>query len=159
MISSNLLAGEISWFKKVFKHLTWQEMVTVSTTPKEICKKVNDHVFYAKDDIEYTKDAQQTWNEEKGDCEDFAYCILKACEQKGFKAEIRIFYEKNNIIAHAVVIGEWQEKMWMSSNGSYEIIKSIEDASKKISREMRWNEKIVENIEWNKLDYLNVGKK
>jgi len=117
----------ISWLKKTFSTLSWEEMLQVTKTPQDICSEVRANVKYRKDLIDIKKDPKQTWEDKYGDCEDFAFCILEICKIKNIEAKIYIFYEKGNQIqiAHAVVIGN----NWMASNGQYRSITSLEDAS------------------------------
>jgi len=127
----------ISWLKRNFGNLSYEEMLQVTKSPQNICSEVNAHVKYKSDTLDIKKEPKQTWNDKYGDCEDFAQLIQSICEMKNIPSNIYIFYvqEKNNMTAHAVVIGN----NWMASNGKYQPIKSLDDASWKIARSLKWN--------------------
>jgi len=152
LIPSTLIAEQIttpkipkiSWLKRNFGILSYEEMLQVTKSPQDICSEVKAHIVYKLDLLDVKKEPKQTWNDKYGDCEDFAQLIQSICEMKNIPSNIYVFYEKNNMIAHAVVIGN----NWMASNGQYQSIKSLDDASWKIARSLKWN-KTVNYKTWN----------
>jgi len=138
---------KISWLKKNFGTLSYEEMLQITKSPQDICYEVKVRVKYKKDLIDIKKEPKQTWEDKYGDCEDFSNLIQSICKIKNIQTEIYVFYEKNNPIAHSVVIGN----NWMANNGKYqpiEPIESLNDASRKIARSLNWN-KTVNYKKWN----------
>jgi hypothetical protein len=71
--------------------------------------------------------AEEIWKSENADCKDFATCVYTACLLKGFPAEIVLYYSFGYNNGHAIVVGVYQDKIWMSSNGGYRIVDSQAD--------------------------------
>jgi predicted transglutaminase-like cysteine proteinase len=112
--------------------------------PRSVCATVKRHVRYSRDTSpeEEWKDAEDTWSEGTGDCEDFAVLVKQRCRQRGVTAEVYSFYPPKGS-GHAVVIGEWKGRLWMSSNGSFVEISSIEDASCRVAQSQGWDPDLV----------------
>jgi len=146
LIVSNVYSQEtnnVSWFKKTFKELTMNEVLQVSKSPKDLCFYVHSRVDYKSDINDYTKPANETWNDKTGDCEDFANCILTLCESNGYPADIKIVFENNNPKAHAVVTGVFNGKHWVSSNGNFQYIVDENEIKRLVARDMGWNKRSV----------------
>jgi len=131
--------NKVSWFHKTFQKLTYKEVIKVSDSPKDICFYVRNRVQYKEDLEDYMKEAIVTWNSKAGDCEDFANCVVTMCKSKGFKAEIKTLFEENNYTGHAIVVGEFNGKRWMSSNGNFQYIDNNQEAQRIIARDMGWD--------------------
>ena len=136
ILTATLLAGVQSaeaesveqkpgFFRRLFSKLTWNELVTVVESPKEICIKVRQNVEYREDLSDVWENGKKTWDKGSGDCEDLAACVVDLCKEKGFEADILIFYPKGSWEAHAVAVGQWNGEYWISSNGWYQKVKSI----------------------------------
>lgn len=116
------------WYKRFFCKPTWEQVVVEGDTPENICALVGKHIGYASEEVDRWTPAEQTWSKGSGDCEDFALCVLKVCEDRGYNASIHLFYSLKDLEGHAVVIGEQDGQLWVSSNGDFEIIESIDGA-------------------------------
>jgi len=143
LISTTTVNAEakVSLLRRIFTKLTWEEIETIVDTPKEICAAIRHTVDYKEDFGDEWTAANETWNRGYGDCEDFAIAVLELCKKKGIKADIQVFYPNGSIVGHAVVIGEWKGKMWISSNGWFQYVKSIEHAKKEIKSEIGWKQR------------------
>ena len=139
---------EISWFKKTFLSLSWSEVTDVVQSPKEIARRVHTQVDYKTDDVDNMKSGADTWNDKTGDCEDIAECIVEICKAKGFEAWVEVMFEENNGKAHAIAMGKWEGKLWISSNGSYQTVDSKEEAKRIIARDSGWNKKTTHSVAW-----------
>ena len=129
---------QISWFKKSFGELTWDETAEVASTPREICSRVRRRVYRRKDDSDEWASGRQTWQRGYGDCEDLAACIVSLCRERGIDARVLVFHPAGGRQGHAVVVGKWRGKLWLSSNGWYQRIDSLEDAKRKVAVELGW---------------------
>ncbi len=127
--------------RRIFSKLTWEEIETVVDSPKEICAIVRHTVDYKSDMGDEWTSGKETWEKGHGDCEDFAIAIIELCEKKGIKASMQVFYPKGSMLAHAVVVGEWKGKTWISSNGWFQTVKSMEHAKREIAFEAGWRSK------------------
>jgi len=127
--------------RKTAGELTWDEIQTVGKTPEQICKIVRRHIRYAADQGDDWATGQETWEKKQGDCEDFAACVVDLCKAAGLEATIQIFYPKGSWEGHAAVIGSWGGQLWVSSNGWYETVKSMDDAKAVIAKELAWRHK------------------
>jgi hypothetical protein len=151
MISASLtLAGTVSsseasrpgWFKLAFGSLSWNEVVSVVESPRDICWRVKSHVRVRAEIGDNWASGRETWEAGHGDCEDFAACVKELCKKKGYQAEAYVFHAvagtKNRFVGHVVVVGKWQGKMWFSSNGSWESVDSFDEITRKVAYEMSW---------------------
>jgi len=124
-----------SWLQKNFSKPNWDDAARECATPRDVCRLVLKHVWYTEEPRDLWSGPQDTWMKGRGDCEDFAVCIQTLCKQLGFDATVQLFYPpKPGAEGHAMVIGNWNGKIWMSSNGAYNEIRSIDDAKKCASR-------------------------
>ena len=83
----------VSWFRGTFGKLTWGEMVEVSDSPREICRRVKVHIDYREDGKYILKGEMETWDDGYGDCDDFANCCFlssKSCDGNGCKCSLSI---------------------------------------------------------------------
>lgn len=116
------------WYKRFFFKPTWEQMEVEGDTPENICALMSKHIGYASEDVDTWMPAEQTWSRGLGDCEDFALCVMKVCQDHGFDASIHLFYSLKNLgQGHAVVIGEQDGKLWVSSNGEYEVVENMDE--------------------------------
>ena len=132
---------EPGWTRRVFGTLTWEEVPTVCKTPQEICSAVRHHVTYKEDLEERWASGMETWNNKSGDCKDFATCVIDLCKAVGIEAQMKIFCPKGSWVGHAVVIGQCNGRLWISSNGWYEEVESLDAAKAAIARELGWRQK------------------
>ncbi|MBA4387085.1 MAG: hypothetical protein C0404_03830 [Verrucomicrobia bacterium] len=120
--------------------LSWNGVVRRSTSPRDICRAVKGHVRYSRDMLKEDewRDGKDTWTKAAGDCDDYAATVQDLCKEKGFKAETYVFESRAAHASHAVTIGGTDGTMWLSSNGSYEEVKSMSDAREKLALELGW---------------------
>jgi predicted transglutaminase-like cysteine proteinase len=120
--------------------MDWTDALASKMDPAQICRAVRARVAYTPDTgpADEWSAADRTWDRRKGDCEDFAVCVLALCKANGIQASIRIFVRRGTGDAHAVVVGEWNGSAWMSSNGSFEDLASRHDAAGKVARDLGW---------------------
>ena len=124
-----------SWFKRMFCKPEWEQILVECDTPKEICKMINKHIGYREEQRDSWSAAHDTWERGKGDCEDFAICVQELCQESGFDANIHLYYSMKNFTqGHAVVVGVNNGQLWLSSNGSYTELDSMDEANAIISR-------------------------
>jgi predicted transglutaminase-like cysteine proteinase len=109
-----------------------------ATSPQEITEAVLARVRYTPDAYDYWQTGEQTWNRKAGDCEDFAALVRDICLIRGFDAQVVVFHAKRSHAAHAVVIGNHNGTIWMSSNGDYRVVESIADARDIMISELKW---------------------
>lgn len=137
-------ADEMSWWRRVFSELTWAEVADIRTTPKQICSAVRHRVRYKADEVDEWQAGEETWNKRVGDCEDFAIAITELCRKNGIDAEVMILNPKNSWEGHAVAVGIWKDRFWVSSNGWYEECASLDDVKRKIAHEFRWRNRAID---------------
>ncbi|MEI6808550.1 MAG: hypothetical protein WCN95_07490 [bacterium] len=120
---------------------SWNEVVVMTRpAPADVCRQIKDRVAYASDvraEDEW-RSGQDTYARGSGDCEDIAASVKDLCAEKGIKTEMYIIESKADRKSHVVVIGIDGADMWMSSNGSFQRIASLNDARERISREFGW---------------------
>lgn len=119
---------------------SWDDASRQVSSPKDACKAVKSRVKYSQDmqrEDEW-RSGKDTWDRGKGDCEDYAAAVNDLCKEKGFKAEVYVLQPGTTDKAHAVTMGEMDGTLWVSSNGSYEEVKSLHDAKEKIARDLGW---------------------
>ena len=138
VVAADAKNEKIGWVRSTFCSLTWDEIQTVVNTPRSICAAVRTHVNYADDLGDIWATGEETWERKQGDCEDFAACVIDLCKSAGIQAEMQIFFPKGSWEGHAVVVGSWNGKLWISSNGSYQTVKSMDEAKSVIAREAGW---------------------
>lgn len=116
----------VAWVWKPHK-VAWQNITEVAKTPKEICALVRYHVKYLDDKHDTWQGADRTWLKGTGDCEDFAFTVQYLCRKLGYDAAVRAYYDVRTRKGHAVVIGKWAGKTWISSNGGFEWVTSEDE--------------------------------
>lgn len=139
-------ASELGWLAQRSNNLKWEQVASVVESPRDICIRVRHHVRYQADLGDQHSGGRETWDRQYGDCEDLAACVLELCEKIGLEASIMVFRQKGSTEGHAVAMGLWNGKLWLSSNGWYTTVKSIDDARMIVSKEMRWREKNVQAL-------------
>ena len=118
----------------------WDHAVNADGSPADICQAVKTRVTYKRDADDEWQDPATTWKRQSGDCEDFAFCVEALCKETGIDSSVYIIKEKDSLLsAHAVVIGSYHGRMWMSSNGDYREVSSFEDVKTIIARQLRFN--------------------
>ena len=111
-----------------------------ATSPQEICDAVRSRIVYTPDADDHWQTGVETWNRKTGDCEDFAAAVRDLCLARGLDAQMVIFHAKSSKAAHAVVIGQWNGAVWMSSNGEHRDVRDIAHAREIVSHELQWDE-------------------
>lgn len=120
---------------------SWNEVVARTLpVPVEVCRQVKDHVAYTPDvrPEDEWRSGRDTFARGGGDCEDIAASVKDLCAEKGIVVEMYIIESKVDNKSHVVAIGTDGADMWMSSNGSFQRISSLNDARERISREFGW---------------------
>ena len=112
---------------------------SIGDRPVDICATVRNRIRYARELGDNWQSANETWMLRTGDCEDFAIVVRDLCRAKGIAADVYAFHSKAHDIGHAVTIGSSSGGMWMSSNGSFQRVRSISDARSTIARSLHWN--------------------
>jgi hypothetical protein len=133
----------VGWFRRNFGTLTWQEIRSVVASPKDAAAQVRRHVRFREDVGDVWSGGQETWERGYGDCEDLAAAVVDLVRGMGQKAEILVFNPAGSWEAHAVAIGHHEGKMWISSNGWYETVDSLEDAKRVVARELGWHSRTI----------------
>lgn len=135
-ISSSASArARLPWFKRMFYRPSWPEVVEQSDSPEAICDLVGRYVSYRTEDVDTWNSAEYTWQQGRGDCEDLAICIQELCHKMGFSATVNLYFPSDSPReGHAVVVGTRDGQMWMSSNGSFEVVRSIDDVKEAVAR-------------------------
>jgi hypothetical protein len=118
----------VGWFDRTFGNLSWESAIAGTTSPKSISWQVRRHVTYQIPQAESFKNGQTTWERGYGDCKAFAYCVAALCEAKGIACWVSVVRPIGEPLGHAVTMGVWQGKLWMSSNGIYGEFKSMDEA-------------------------------
>jgi hypothetical protein len=116
-----------------------------------VSRAVLDRVSYASEPGDDWKPAERTWEEKRGDCEDFAICVTQMCAEAGIQADMYVVYEEGNREAHAIAVGEKDGRTWLSSNGKYKEIESLPEAAGAVSKELGWNTSAVKICKADKL--------
>jgi hypothetical protein len=118
---------EVSWRLDNLDAMVWYDVVESAVSPQDIAESVHAAVEYREDigEDEWTS-GKETWTRGYGDCEDIAACVMDLCREVGIRAEIHIYYPGNGDgQGHAVTVGKWNGKWWMSSNGDFEWMLSL----------------------------------
>ena len=126
------------WFRRNFCTLTWDEIQTVVKTPRSISSAVRTHIRYADDQPDNWATGKEAWEKKQGDCKSYAACVIDLCKAAGIQAEIKIFFPRGSGEGHAVVVGSLKGQLWISSNGWYQTVTSMDDAKRTIAREAGW---------------------
>ena len=124
-----------SWFQRYFGRVTWEEARAQCASPMDVCHAVERGVGYKTEEIDRWAPPRETWTTGRGDCEDFATCVEAFCHELGFEATVRLYFPSDERgDGHAVVTGTWNGRMWMSSIGSYEEVKSLDEVEEAVAR-------------------------
>jgi len=124
-----------NWLQRLFFKPSWEEAVVEAVTPKEICRMVERHVGYQEEWVDTWSLAQATWKKGSGDCEDFAVAVQDLCRAHGIDTTVELYYPLvGGAVGHAVVVGTWNGRLWLSSNGSYEEMDSQEQIAKRMAQ-------------------------
>jgi transglutaminase-like putative cysteine protease len=92
------------------------------------------------------EDGRETWDRGYGDCKAFAWCVADLCEAKGIECWVSVVRPIGEHNGHAVTMGVWEGKLWMSSNGIYGVYESLDEALKALSTIKGFNRKTLEFI-------------
>jgi hypothetical protein len=148
---ANAETNKVGWIKKTFSDLTWTEVKTVVESPKDISRRVKTRISYKADTQDEMKSGSKTWTDRMGDCEDYAECVAELCHDKGFDARVEVYFEDNNSKAHAVAMGNYKGRLWISSNGSFQFVSNEAEAIRVVAQEMGWKPGIVHSEAYNEL--------
>ena len=131
---------QVGWLRSVFGNLSWDEAASVVSSPEEASARVRHQVRYKEDLDEEWASGRATWERGFGDCEDFAACVADLCKQAGLDATVAIliFRPEGSCEAHAVAVGTWKGKLWVSSNGWFFDVSSMKDAQERIAKQIGW---------------------
>ena len=128
-------AAQKSWFQRHFGRPTIQEALAQCAAPQDICKMVDRYVASYPENVNRWASAEETWKRGWGDCEDFSVCVEQLCHELGYDAQVYLFYPINaGDEGHAVVVGKWNDQLWMSSLGSFKQVASMDDVRKEVAR-------------------------
>lgn len=149
-----------SWAKKVFGRPDWIEVAHAYESPKAICRLVENEIRYKTEDVDAWSQAEETWTRGRGDCEDFALLIQSLCLQSGIPTKVHLYFPSTGgREGHAVLVGEWNGKVWFSSNGSYEEVKSEQDVRARVARMLSCKEKNLWAMKLNETDVARYLQK
>lgn len=128
-------AKDKSWFQRTFGRTEWSEVGHAYATPREICRLVEQNISYRTEDNDTWSTAAETWARGKGDCEDMAICVQELCKLSGMTSKVHLYFPATGgREGHAVLVGEWNGKMWFSSNGSYEEVSSEKEVRQRVAK-------------------------
>lgn len=124
-----------SWTKRTFGRMEWAEVASLKfENPREIARLIQKNVRYKTESADAWAAAEETWVAGRGDCEDFAVLIQELCKLNGMETKVHLYFPKNaGKEGHAVLVGRWNDKIWFSSNGEYEEVKSEEDVQRRVA--------------------------
>lgn len=143
-LDSNSIGEEKpGWFRRVFQHLDWEEIRMVVYDPDSASAAVRQNVRYQEDLGDTWSSGAETWARGSGDCEDMALTVVELVRHLGGEAEIVIFHPMNSAAGHAVAVGTWNGRQWISSNGFFYQVRSMEHAAELVAREMRWHNRTI----------------
>lgn len=149
-----------SWAKRTFGHMEWAEVAHQYATPREICRLVEKNVRYKTESVDAWTGAEQTWVNGRGDCEDFAILIQELCRLSGIETKVHLYFPATGgREGHAVLVGTWNGKIWFSSNGSYEEVKSEDEVRHRVARLLSCKEKQLWVMKLNDRDVANYVEK
>jgi transglutaminase-like putative cysteine protease len=113
-------------------------------TPKGLCNAIRDRVRYCPERNDYWQHTEETWIRKQGDCEDYAIAVHDLCRYFGIDTEIYVLHATGADMAHAIVVGRWNGKIWFSSNGSYQECDNVSDVYRAAAAEMQWRRDAME---------------
>ncbi len=134
----------------------YPELTRSYGSPREICRMVEKRVSYKTEKEDKWSPAAETLAAGRGDCEDFAIVIQDVCKANGMDAKVHLYFpSKGGAEGHAVLVGEWNGKMWFSSNGSYEEVRSEDEVKARVASMLSCKAK---NLWGMKLDERSVAR-
>jgi hypothetical protein len=139
-------ASSVGWFVSTFCNLSWESAVRATTSPADISWQVRRHVTYQLTESEPFENGRETWDRGYGDCKAFAFCVAELCEAKDIVCWVSVVRPTGELSGHAVTMGVWQGKLWMSSNGIYGEFKSLNEALKSLANVKGFSGKSLEFI-------------
>lgn len=149
-----------SWAKRVFGRLEWSEVLKGYESPREICRLVEQNIRYKTEETDQWSKGEETWVRGRGDCEDFAVMIQELCALSGMQTKVHLYFPATGgKEGHAVLVGEWNGKVWFSSNGEYEEVKSEDDVRRRVARMLSCKEKQLWVMKLNETDVANYMSK
>jgi len=108
-----------------------------------ICRAVKSRIRYARDThpTDEWRSPAETWRLRKGDCEDYALLVEHLCRQKGFKSTLyRLYPHGTGRTGHVILLIEGPTGVkHMSSNGSCELVFSLDDARRILANRNGWS--------------------
>jgi len=120
---------------------SWEKAVASVDSPKRAAKLVRQNIRFREDLGDEWADGRTTWNRGFGDCEDFAAAVTELCKDAGVAADASIqVFSVEGFERHAVAVGTWKGRIWISSNGWFEYADSMDHAKELVANEMNWNE-------------------
>lgn len=124
-----------TWFQRHFTRPTWEEVVSECASPQDVCRMVERYIRYRSEEADRWAEARTTWARGRGDCEDFAVCVQQLCHELGLRVSVHLYFvDGRREEGHAVAVGEWHGRTWMSDLGSYEEVRSMDDVRERVSR-------------------------
>ncbi len=108
--------------------------------PSLVCREVHARVAYRKDrrQEDEWRSGEETLASGWGDCEDFAAAVRDRCREQGMPSAIYVVRAADLRRSHAVTIGVWGGRMWMSSNGDYREVSSLDHARNLVAADYGW---------------------
>jgi predicted transglutaminase-like cysteine proteinase len=139
---------------------SWSGAADKSSTARAVASAVKRRIKYSRDMFKEDewRPGKDTWDRQKGDCEDFAATVNVLCAKNGIQSEIIVLRSKTARAAHAVAVGNRNGSVWVSSNGGYEEYQSTADAKQAMVRELGWHAPDVEVFKVDKTETDNGSK-
>jgi len=129
--------GLRAWFRHNFIRPEWESVPAMCQSPKDVCNLVYRHINPKREAVNHWYTPEETWKRRHGDCEDFAVCVSELCKQIGFESDVVLFYPaRPHIEGHAIAVGTWDDKIWMSSMGSFKLYESMDEVKQAVAREL-----------------------
>ena len=145
----------ISWWRRHFGSLTWQEVVDTASNPSDIASAVQRQVrFKADNGPDAWSTGKETWDRGYGDCEDIAATIGDLCREKGWESWTQVFGLKGMFVGHAVAMGRWNGKLWLANGSSHTTVDSMEEAQRCVAWQMGWSD--VRKVTTTTMDTLGI---
>ena len=126
-----------SWFQRFFSQPTWEEAVSSCRNPGDVCRMAERYIMYQAEERDTWSTARATWQSRRGDCEDFAILINEMCRERGWDSWVELYFPSEaHAEGHAIVMGRYNGKLWISNMGSYEEIQSLGDVRTIVAGEL-----------------------
>lgn len=139
--------------QKMFGHSEWTEVQHSYESPREICRLIERNISYKTEKQDKWSTGSETWANGRGDCEDFAIMIQELCQLSGMSTKVHLYFPATGgREGHAVLVGEWNGKIWFSSNGSYEEVKSEEEVRSRVASMLSCKAKQLYGMKLNERD-------